>query len=145
MSTVWGSRITNDAGCTREIKSRIDITKAAFSKRKRLFSSRRLYLNLRKKLTKCYFWVIVWYGAENWTLWKVDQKYLESFEAWRWRRLEKLVLTYRVRNEEVLQWIKEERNVLHTLKWRKANRIGHILHRHCLREHVAEGNIEGRI
>jgi hypothetical protein len=119
MSTLWGSRITNDAGCTREIKSRIDITKAPFNKRKRLFFIRRLYLNLRKKLMKCYFWFIVWYGAENWTLWKVDQKYLASFEAWCWRRLEKLVLADRDRNEEVLQWIKEERNVLHTIKRKK--------------------------
>jgi hypothetical protein len=52
---------------------------------------------------KCYIWIIVLYGAENWTLLKVDQKYLESFEAWRWRRLEKLLLTDRFRNEEVLQ------------------------------------------
>jgi hypothetical protein len=58
MSTVWGSRITNDAGCTREIKSRIDIAKAAFNKEKRLFFTRILYLNLRKKLMKCYFWII---------------------------------------------------------------------------------------
>jgi len=32
MPTVWGSRITNDAGCTREIKSMIDIAKAALKK-----------------------------------------------------------------------------------------------------------------
>jgi hypothetical protein len=36
MSTVWDSRITNDADCTREIKSKIDIAKAAFNKKKTL-------------------------------------------------------------------------------------------------------------
>jgi len=25
------------------------------------------------------------YGAETWTLWAADQKYLESFEMWCWR------------------------------------------------------------
>jgi hypothetical protein len=40
--------------------------------------------------------------------------------------------------------VKVERNITHTVKIRKANRIGHILHRHCLLEHVAEGKIEGR-
>ena len=59
MSTVWGSRIKNDADCTREINSRTDIAKAALNKEKRLFFTRRLYLNLRKKLMKCYFWIIV--------------------------------------------------------------------------------------
>jgi hypothetical protein len=34
---------------------------------------------------------------------KVDQKYLESFEMWCWRRMEKNILTDRMRKEEVLQ------------------------------------------
>jgi hypothetical protein len=42
------------------------------------------------------------YGAENWTLRKVDQKYLASFEMWCWRRIEKISWTDRVTNEEVL-------------------------------------------
>jgi hypothetical protein len=54
------------------------------------------------------------YGAETWTLRKVDQKFLESFEMLYWRRMEKISSTDRVRNEEVLQRVKEERNILHT-------------------------------
>jgi hypothetical protein len=46
-----------------------------------------------------------------------------------------------VRNEEVLQRIKEERNILHRVKRRKANWIGHILRRICLLKHVTEGKI----
>jgi hypothetical protein len=41
--------------------------------------------------------------------------------------------------------VEEERNILQTVKGRKANRIGHILRRHCLLKHVIEGKIEGRI
>jgi hypothetical protein len=44
--------ITNDARCTREIKSRVAMEKAAFNKKKTLFTSK-LDLNLRKKLIKC--------------------------------------------------------------------------------------------
>jgi hypothetical protein len=44
-----GSMITNDARCTREIKSMIAMAKAAFNKKKTLFTSK-LGLNLRKKL-----------------------------------------------------------------------------------------------
>ena len=50
----------------------------------------------------------------------------------------------RVRNEEVLQRVKKERNIVHTVKERKANWIGHILRRNCLQNHVIEGKIEGR-
>jgi hypothetical protein len=136
--------ITNDARCTREIKSRITKAKPAFNKKKILFTSK-LDLNLRKKLVKCYIWSVALYGAGTWTLRKVDQKYLESFEMWCWRRMEKISWTDRVRNEEVLHRLKEERNILHTIKRRKANWIGHILRRNCLPKHVIEGKLDGRI
>jgi hypothetical protein len=64
---------------------------------------------------------------------------------WCWRRMEKISWTDRVRNEEVLHRVKEERNILHTIKRRKASRIGHILRRNCLLKHVIEGKIVGRI
>jgi hypothetical protein len=59
--------------------------------------------------------------------------------------MEKISWTDRVRNEEVLHGVKEERNILHTIKRRKANWIGHILHRNCLLKQVIEGKVEGRI
>jgi hypothetical protein len=105
----------------------------------------KLDLNLRKKLVKCYIWSIALYGAETWTLRKVDQKYLESFEMWCWRRMEKISWTDRVRNEEVLHGVKKERNILHKIKRRKANWFGHILRRYCFLKHVIEGKLEGRI
>ena len=76
---------------------------------------------------------------------KVDQKYLESFEMWCWKRMEKISWTDRVRNEEVLHRVKEKRNIIHTVKRRKVNRIGHILRGKCLLKHVIEGKIKGRI
>jgi hypothetical protein len=50
-----------------------------------------------------------------------------------------------VRHEEVLQTVKEERNILQKIKRRNANWIGHILRRNCLLKHVIEGKLEGRI
>ena len=76
------------------------MAKASFNKKNLLTS--KLDLNLRKKLVKCYIWSIVLCGAENWTLWKVDQKYLESFEMWCWRRMENISWNDHVWNERVL-------------------------------------------
>jgi len=83
------------------MKSRIAMAKAAFNKKKTLFTST-LDLNLRKKLVKCYIWSMALYGAETWMLWAADQKYLESFEMWCWKRMEKISWTDHVGNEEVL-------------------------------------------
>jgi len=96
-----GSILTNEGRCTYEIKSRISMAKSAFNKKKTLFT-RKLDLNLRKKLVKCYIWSMALYGAETWTLRASDEKHLESFEIWCWRRMEKISWTGHVRNEEVL-------------------------------------------
>jgi hypothetical protein len=63
---------------------------------------------------------------------------------WCWRRKE-ITWTDRVRNEELLHRIKDARNILHTIKRRKANWIGHILRRNCLVKHAIEGKLERRI
>jgi len=59
--------------------------------------------------------------------------------------MEKISWTGHVRNEEALLRVKEERNILHEISKRKANWIGHILHRNCLRQWVIEGKIKGGI
>jgi len=128
----------------REIKSRIAMAKAPFSKKKNLFTSK-LAVNLRKKLMKCYVWSIALYGPESWTLWATDQKRLESFEIWCWRRMEKISWTDHVRNEEVLLRVNEQRTILLEIRKRKANWIGHILCRNCLLKQVIEGKIKGQI
>jgi hypothetical protein len=69
----------------------------------------------------------------------VRSKYLYSFEMWCCRRMKKISWTDRVRNE-VLQGVKEDRNILH----KKANCIGHILRRNCLLKNVIEGKMGGQ-
>jgi len=80
-----------------------------------------------------------------WTLWEVDQKYMESYKIWCWRRVAKISCADHVRNEEVLHRVKEERNILNTINRGKVNWTGHILHRNCLLKHSIEGNIKERI
>jgi len=135
-----GSILTNDGRYTCEIKCRTTMAKAAFNKKRNLFTST-LDLELRKKLVKWYVWSIALYGAETWTLRAVDQKHLESFKMWCWRRMEKISWTDHVRKDVLLR-VKEQRNILHEIRKRKANWIGHILRRNCLLQRVTEGKIQ---
>jgi hypothetical protein len=72
--------MTNVARRTREIKSNVDLEKAAFNKETP--STSKLDSDLRKGLVKCYVKSIAR------TLRKLDKKYMESFELWCWRRTE---------------------------------------------------------
>jgi hypothetical protein len=118
----FGSILTNDRRCTCEIKCRIAMSKAAFKKKRNLFTST-MGLELRKKLVKCNIWSIALYSAEAWMLWAVDQKHLESFKLWCWRRMEKIIRTDHVRNEDVLLRVKDQKNILQEIRKRKANWI----------------------
>jgi len=50
----------------------------------------------------------------------------------------------RVRNG-VLHRVLEERKILHAIRRRKTNWIGHILRRNCILKHVIDGKIAGSI
>jgi len=59
-----------------------------------------------RKYYTCYIWGTSFYGAEIWAFWKLDQKYLKTFEMWCWRRMEKTRWKNCVRNE-VLHRVQE--------------------------------------
>jgi hypothetical protein len=102
----------------------IALAKAALNKNEALFTSK-LDVNVRKKPVKCYIWSITLI-LELWTLQEIDRKSRGSFEMWYHRRMEKISCTDRVKSEEVLFRV-GARNILHAVKRRKANWLGHIL------------------
>jgi hypothetical protein len=87
----------------------VSLANAAFNNKVDLFN-RKLTLNVRKKLVKSYITRIALYGAETWTLRRVRQVYLGGFEIRSWRRMQKISWTDRMRKEEVLYRMKEEKN-----------------------------------
>jgi hypothetical protein len=60
-------------------------------------------------------------------------------------RMEKIILTNHVRNEEVLLRVKEQKNILHEISKWKANLIGNILRRNCLLQQVIKAKTKGEI
>jgi len=62
MSNVWGSRIKNGAGCTREIKSRIDIAKPTFNKKKKALLHHGIILKCKEETNEVLFldYSLIW-------------------------------------------------------------------------------------
>jgi len=56
--------------------------------------------------------------------------------------MKKINWTDSVKNEEVLQGVKEKMNILHTIKRKQAAWIRHILRRNCLLKHVITEKID---
>jgi hypothetical protein len=68
-----------------------------------------LEFNVRKKLVKCYIWIIALCGAETWRVLEVERKYVDNFEMWCCRNIEVIGCTDSLKNEEVLQRIARKR------------------------------------
>ena len=59
--------------------------------------------------------------------------------------MEEIGWTDHVRNEEVFLSVNEQKVILHEIRKRKANWIGHILRRNCLLKQVIEGKMKGEM
>ena len=62
------------------------------------------------------FGALLYMAQKNW---KLERKYLESFEMWCWRRMEKIKWSEKVTNEQVLDRIGEKRTLLNNILRRK--------------------------
>ncbi|XP_049833909.1 uncharacterized protein LOC126278101 [Schistocerca gregaria] len=138
-----GSKIINDGRSKEDIKSRLAMAKKAFLAKRSLLISN-TGLNLRKKFLRMYVWSTALYDSETWTVGKLEQKRIEAFEMWCYRRMLKIRWTDKVRNEEVLRRIGEERNMWKTLIRRRDRMIGHLLRNEGMTSMVLEGAVEGK-
>uniref|UniRef100_A0A8D8XC77 Uncharacterized protein n=1 Tax=Cacopsylla melanoneura TaxID=428564 RepID=A0A8D8XC77_9HEMI len=79
----------------------------------------------RKTLLKTYVWSVALYGSEAWTMGCVDQRRLEAFEMWCYRRMMKIRWMDKVTNEEVLRKVNDSSSLWNTLNRGKMIMIGH--------------------
>ncbi|KAJ4441534.1 hypothetical protein ANN_11390 [Periplaneta americana] len=84
------------------------------------------------------------YEAETWTLRRSEEKRIEAFEMWIWRRMERVKWTERITNEAVLERVGEERMMLKLIRKRKRIWLGHWLRRNCLLKNALEVMMNGR-
>ena len=139
-----GSLVNEEGCCSDEIRGRIAMAKVAFNKRKRILCGP-LNRSLKKRLVKSMVWSVAVYGAETWTLKKVDRNRLEAFEMWAWRRMEKISWTRKMSNmNDVLALIGEERSLMRRVRGMKRNWVGHVLRENGLMGSVLEGVVMGK-
>jgi len=82
--SILGSMITNYPRYTCEIELWSAMAKTAVNKKTPFIS--KLDLNLWKKVVMCFIWRRALFDAKIWTLQKVGQKCMDSFEMWCLRR-----------------------------------------------------------
>ena len=70
-----------------------------------LFKSRYIILSTKVHLVKAMVFPVVMYGCESWTVKKAENRRIDAFELWCWRRLLRVPWTARRSNQSILKEI----------------------------------------
>uniref|UniRef100_W5N9W4 Reverse transcriptase domain-containing protein n=1 Tax=Lepisosteus oculatus TaxID=7918 RepID=W5N9W4_LEPOC len=96
------------ASCSPEIRRFIALGCSAMLSMHQIWKSKEISLTTECKMVHAIVFPISMYGFESWTLKKADQKRMDAFELWCWRRLLRIPWTARVTNKEALKHITPE-------------------------------------
>ena len=73
-----------------------------------ILKSTEITLPTKVHLVKAMVFPVVMYGCENWTIKKTEQRRIDVFELWCWRRLLRVPWTARRSNQSILKEISPE-------------------------------------
>ena len=82
-----GSQITTDGDCSHEIKRRLLLERKATTNLDSILKSRDITLPTKVCLVKAMVFPVVRYRCESWTVKKAEQRGIDAFELWCWKRL----------------------------------------------------------
>ena len=96
-------------------------------------------------LVKTMLFLVGMYGCENWTLKKAEQKRIDAFELWCWRRLLRVPWTAKRSNESILKEINPEYSLEGLMLKLKLQYCGYLMQStDSFEKTLMLGKIEGR-
>ena len=99
------SKIPADGGCSHEIKRRLLLGRKVMTNLDSILKSRDITLPTKVCLVKAMVSPVVMYGCECWTVKKAEQRRIDAFELWCWRRLLRVPWTVSRSNQSILKEI----------------------------------------
>ena len=82
-----GSKITADGDCSHEIKRRLLLGRKVMTSLYRILQSRDVTLSTKACLVKVMVFPVVMYGCESWIIKQAENRRIDAFELWCWRKL----------------------------------------------------------
>ena len=82
-----GSKITSDGDCSHEFKRCLLLGRKAVANLDSILKSRNITLPTEVCLVKSMVFPVVMYGCVSWTIKKAENRRIDTFELWCWRRL----------------------------------------------------------
>ena len=137
----WGFKITEDGDCNHEIKSWLLFGRKVMTN----LDSRDITLPTKVHLVKAIVFPVVTYGCENWTIKKAEDRQIDSFGLWCWRRLLRVPWTARRYNQSILKEISPGCSLVGLMLKLTLQYFGHLMQRaDSFEKTLMLGKIEGR-
>ena len=123
----WGSKITTDGDCSREIKRCLFLGRKVMTNLDSILKSRDITLPTKVRLVKAMVFPVVIYECESWTVKKSEHRRIDAFELWCWRRLLRVPWTARRSNLSILKEIRPGISLEGMLLKLKLQYFGHLM------------------
>ena len=105
---------------------------------------RDITLPTKVHLVKAMVFPVVMYGCESWTIKKAEDRRIDAFELWCWRRLLRVPWTARRSNQSILKEISPEYSLEGLMLKLKLQYFGHLMRRtNSLEKTLMLGKTEG--
>ena len=135
-----GLQITADGDCSHEILGR-----KAMTNLDNILKSRDITLPTKVHLVKAMVFPVVMYGCESWNIKKGEQRRIDAFELWGWRRLLRVPWTARRSNQSILKEINLDYSLKGLMVKLKLRYFGHLIPRaDSLEKTLMLGKIVGK-
>lgn len=139
-----GSLVTCKGMCDAEVKRRIALGRKAMNALGPIVQDKLTDVKLKVRLVKAMVFPVVLYGSESWTLRKAEEKRLEAFEMWCWRRILRLSWMMKVTNEAVLTCVQPGTSLLGLVYKQQLSYFGHMMRGEGLEKMIITGHVEGK-
>ena len=98
-----GSKITAVGDCSHEIERRLLLGRKVMTNLDSILKSRDITLSTKVRLVKAMVFPMVMYGCESWAIKKAENRRIDAFEVWCWRRLLRVPWVARRSNQSILK------------------------------------------
>ena len=124
-----GFQITADSDCSHEIKRCLLLGRKVMTNLDSILKTRDITLLTKVHLVKAMVFPVVIYGCESWTINKADDRRIDAFELWCWRRLLRVPWTARRSNQSILKEISSQCSLEGLMLKLKFQYFGHLMRR----------------
>ena len=140
-----GSKITADGDCSHEIQRRLLLGRKVMTNLDSILKSRDTTWPTKVHLVKAIVFPVVMYGCESWTVKKAEDRRIDAFELWCWRRLLRVLWIARRSNQSILKETSPECLLEGLMLKLKLQYFGQLMRRaDSLEKTLMLGKIEGR-